>query len=751
MPDETKLLAAIDAYADQSYGSQVDGGELARQRALALDAYAGKNIEPAPEGRSQVVDWTVFETVQWILPSLTRIFAGGDDIVEFDPFGPEDEEAAQQESEYLNFLVTQKNNWFLTCLQFFQDALITKNAYCLVEMEEKLIPETERYEDQSEEQVALLLEEEGVEVVGQEVIYDEENAQPVIDPMSGQPMIDEFGQPMMQPVPRFNIEIKRVTPKSKLKFTVLPPENCRVGEDTPDFTLDDCNYFEYIETTTISDLRKQGYDVEDDISDEPRGDTREETARDDALYTRTTDFDTPDPTMRQVDASHIWIRHDYDEDGIAELQYVYKVGRTILDRYEVSRIPVASIVPFINTHRHVGNSVADLVFDIQRIKTSLLRGGLDSLNLSINPRHAVSDAVNLDDLLVSRPGGVVRLRKGAVPGEGHVLPLTTEFVFPQAQEGLRHMDTVVEGRVGVNRIFQGIDEGQLNDHNRIGQLSTMAAQRVEQIARIFANGIERLFSLAHELIVKSGHQQEAIKLRGEWVNIDPTQWKTGRDMRIVAPFAAGNKDSLVQRLMIIAQIHEKALAGGLPIVQADDAYELAKALASAADLSGDKFFTDPRTVQPPPPPPDYNAMMIEVENKKADTDAQKVQVDAREDELDAEIKKYEADLRAELEKYKTDLNAELQIALAQMKEGTSVNLERVRARIKNAPADVDLDTINNATGAVNALQATIAELQSQINSPREVVRDDNGEVIGANINGEFRPVRRDENGRVIGV
>jgi hypothetical protein len=109
------------------------------------------------------------------------------------------------------------------------------------------------------------------------------------------------------------------------------------------------------------------------------------------------------------------------------------------------------------------------------------------------------------------------------------------------------MDTVTEARVGVNKMFQGIDTNALsstNAHNAIGQLSTMASQRVEQIARIFANGVERLFSIAHELIIKSGHEEETVRLRGEWVAFDPSQWRTGRDMRIVAPFAAGNKDAV---------------------------------------------------------------------------------------------------------------------------------------------------------------------------------------------------------------
>ena len=160
-----RLMNVHDAYNGEAYGSDTDGGELSRQRELSIQAFDGINIEPQPEGRSQVQTFTVFETIQLLLPSLCRIFAGGDDIVEFDPTGPDDEDAAKQESLYLNHLVVKKNNWFLTVLTWIQDALLTKNAYVMASMEEKLITEIEDYEGQSELQVTAILDEEGMEVM----------------------------------------------------------------------------------------------------------------------------------------------------------------------------------------------------------------------------------------------------------------------------------------------------------------------------------------------------------------------------------------------------------------------------------------------------------------------------------------------------------------------------------------------------------------------------------------------------------
>lgn len=756
MPDQSQLLNAIENYSAQSYGSGAsDNGELSRQRSLALDAYAGKMLDVPPEGRSKVNDRSVFETIQWMMPSFMRIFAGGDNVVEFDPVGPEDEEIAEQESDYLNYMVTQRNDWDLTVREWCQDGLTTKNAYCLVDMEEKIVPEIEMYKGQSEEQVTMLLEDD-MEVIGQEQYDDPDDPGIPIHPVTGQPIQDEMqlleamalyeasGQePMMQRRQLFDIEVKRTTPKQQLCFNVLPPEHCKVGRDTPDFTLEDCNYFEYWDPeTTISDVRKMGYDVPDDIEGTEFEWTEEDASRNEPLE-GDIDIDNVDPAMRRVTLRTVWIRHDYDEDGIAELQKVVLVGNVIVDHEPASRIPVACLVPYINTHRHVGTSVADLVFEIQRIKTKLWRSGLDGLELALNPQHAISKKVTVDDMLVSHAGGVKRVKTDAPDVAGHIVALQTQNTFPDAMQGLDHADRVIESRVGVNRMFQGIDSSNLNDHDRVGQLSTMAAQRVEDIARLFGNGFKRLFSLAHEALIKAGSQQEQIKLRGEWQAVDPTQWRTGRDMRVVAPFAAGNKDALLQRLLIVGNIHEKALAGGLRIVDEQDAYNLALEIGKAADLPATKFFTDPSTIPPPEPPPDYQGMQLEIANKEVDNRAAN-------DEMDAVNKRLEIESDERVKVYQIDKTAETQLTVAAMKGQQSGELEQLRANLKNEPIELGNDAIkanNEMISAMNTMVAdsirqvtdALAELRDEAAAPVKIVKK-NGNIVGKEVNGKFVPL-----------
>ncbi len=304
-------------------------------------------------------------------------FRGRRNIVEFDPTGPDDEDVAQQESIVLNHMVTQRGEWDVIARQWCQDACITKNAYCLAFMDKSIQVEKEVYEGQTEEQLALLLQDD-LEIIGHEQREDPDNPQPVIDPLTGQPAIDELGQPLMQPGVLYDVEVKHTKEKQKLQFRVLPPERCKVGQDTPDFTLRHANFFEYWDLETVSDLRKMGFEIDEDISDDVYTDTQEDISRDEQ-YQSDMDIETTDPSMRRVKVRTIWIRFDYDEDGFAELQKVVLVGQNVLDRQEVNRIPVACIVPFMNTHRHIGASIADLVFDIQRINAALLTGWMDSL------------------------------------------------------------------------------------------------------------------------------------------------------------------------------------------------------------------------------------------------------------------------------------------------------------------------------------------------------------------------------------
>lgn len=754
MPDIQGLLQAIDAAEARSYGGDKDA-TLSTERALSIDFFLGNNVEPAPEGQSQVVDRTVFETIQGLLPSLARIFAGGDNVVEFEPLGPDDEQAAEQESDYLNYVVTQKNDWFGTFTTWAQDALLSKNGYCMAFMDETITPETETYENQSEEQIAMLLSDGESQIVAHEEYPDPDGEPAPLTDEMGNYIVNDAGMVVMAPPMLHNVQIRRVRKNRKLCLKVLPPERCQVSERTPDHTLRDCPYFEYWDWVTISDVRRMGYDIPDDIASDDEADEIEDEARD--RYTeRLGDRESfGDAATRRIRFRVIWVQHDYDEDGIAELQMVYRVGSEILFRQEVSRIHVACLVPHILTHRHIGISEVDITGDLQREKTAIKRRAMDNLHQSQNMRMYINaDKVNLEDAMVNAPGAIIRNREGqdAVYGQD-IAPIMPQFLFPEALQGLDYLETVTERRTGLNRNFTGVNEEALRGTaTAVNQLSTMSAQRVEHMARLMATGVKELFSICHELILKHGHQAETVRLRGQWVSVDPRTWKTGRDMKIAVGFGAGNKDAVAARLGTILAWQEKALTAGLRVVSEQNVYETLNELVKVSDFNSTKFFTDPATLPPPaPPPPD--PLLVNAQADRESTErvkAAELDEKARETDINAKVKMYEIEKRQETE-----------LLLERIRSGEKIELEKVKADLSAAPPKLErelragqqmiAEMAQKLANQLEEVDKTIKALKPAVEGPREIVKDKSGKIIGVMVNGVLRKAKRNSNGDLTGV
>src|SRR5512145_2838890 len=174
--DQDKLLAAIDTHSTNAYGGEQDAA-LAQHRASLIEAFLGCNTNPAPEGRSQIVDRSVFESVMSALPSLVRIFAGSDEVVKFIPVGPEDEGAAEQTTAYVSWLVTQQNPWEQICSDAILDALTLPNAYIMAYWDESERVDREAYEGQTDQQLAILVNDESVSVLEHSQQPDQEQDQ----------------------------------------------------------------------------------------------------------------------------------------------------------------------------------------------------------------------------------------------------------------------------------------------------------------------------------------------------------------------------------------------------------------------------------------------------------------------------------------------------------------------------------------------------------------------------------------------
>ena len=794
--DKEALQKAIDAGREASYSTD-HNSDLGARRKEVIEAYLGYNQNPAPEGRSQIVDRTIYQTIHTILPSLVRIFASSSETVcKFLPVGPEDEAAAEQTTHVINHVVTEQNQWEQLFSDWCHEGLISPNSYALAYWDKSENVTRERYEGQSEDQLAALLADKSLTVLEHSEYPDKQtnadNAaayqQALMQYQQALPqwqqaalMAQQQGQqPPPQPQPPqpprpvtlHDVVVEKRETEGKVCIKVLPPEHCFVSIDTPDWTLKECPYFEWVQEVTVGSLRAQGLDVPDDISDdEDYGDTDEDYARDRFAET---DIETGEGALRKVWARSIWVDADIEGDGLIRKYYVIAVGKTILYAEPVSRIPVASLVSQSLPHRHPGYSVAESILDIQHTKTAIKRGGLDNLYLANSGRTAVSDKVVMSDVLDSRPGGVIRFTDGALPGEGHIMPIQHPFAFDSIVGSLEYFDQEGQNRTGASRYFAGTDAGAINKTAAgTAMLQNSAAHRVEHIARMIAPAVEYLFSVVHELISKHQNKQLSLRLNGEWVAVDPQAWRTKRDVRISVGVGAGNKESMLLQLgnMYAAQLQLLPMGVARP----EHIHATVTEMAKLAGFSHpEKFWAKVPEIQNMPQPPDPEQTkaqaQMQMEQFKAQQEAAKFQeqqqAERQKFQAQAMLEQQKLQMQAELDKHREELDARQKTLEAEQKaalelQKAQLEREKEEARLAFERYKVELDAAVKLQIAgmsqqqpdtrIDEVIAAVQQLAQQINSPAEIVRGPDGKAIGVKRGDVVRTITRGPDGRAIGI
>jgi hypothetical protein len=680
MPDKQALLTAINKAEQNAYGSD-NNGELSTIRARSIEDYLGEPYGDEVEGQSQVVSRDVFDTIESIKPSLARIFTGGERVCKFEPVGPEDQEQSEQETDYINHVIQEKNDWFRIFYEWSADALLTKNAYALAYFDKSKDVESEKYYGLSEDEFAMLLQDPEVELTAHSE-YPDLSAQ--IPQMGGVPM-----QPIAAGVEQMgamlhDVEIKRTKHKGQVKICVLPPERTKIDEDAPSFSVKGANYFEYWDFKTVSEIREMGLEFDTEglkSATETGRDTPEDEARDGLGESR--GDDAVDPSMAKQKVRMVWIRHDYNQDGLAELLFCIVVGSQILHHEECNNIPVASIVPTPLPHRHIGLSIRDAVTDLQRINTVLWRQTLNNMYLANNGRYGVSSKVNLDDMLVSRAGGLVRV--DGIPSQ-EIFPFQHPFIAQHSIGVMDRVDQMRENRTGTNRYFTGSDQNSLNKTaSGIAQLSSAASQRVEMIARVIAEGVKELFQIVHELTIKhaDASRQEKVRIREQWIAVDPSTWKRRSDLKISVGLGTGNKEVTGSNLMQILAMQERGLMIG--VTKPKKMYHALTELTKNYGFPNpDAFWEDPGDgPMPQPPNPQMEKVKADAQAKQmemqqdAQLDQQKMardmQMEAFKAQIQAQLDEAEARRGAEFEKWKAMLDAQTKVLVAQISAKATVD------------------------------------------------------------------------------
>ena len=484
----SELASHLSAEVEQATGHM--NSELSSQREDSMKYYLGEKFGNEIDGRSEIVTTDVRDTVEYIMPSLMRIFTTHNNVAEFEPQGPEDVEMAQQATDYCNYVFNKQNNGFKVLYDAFKDALISKTGIIKHYWEEKTEVTTENYANLTEIEYQSILANDDLEVL-QHTENLEQEAQ-----------LDENGTMVSPKITTHDCKIKRTKTSGQVKVVAVPPEEFLISRRAVD--IESAQFICHRVKKTISDLILEGYDAKA-VEDLPTYSQTQAEWNQERLARFSYDDDSIPPDEGTGPSRQVWIEEcythiDYDGDGVAELRKITKGGNVILENIEIDYIPFSSICPLPIPHKFYGMSVADTVKDIQLIKSTIVRNILDNMYLTNNARYAVlAGQVELDDLLTSRPGGIVRMR-----APNAVTPLPSPQITGDAFNMVKYLDQVREERSGVSKMTQGLNPDVLTSHVTSGAISAAtesAMQRIELIARMFAEtGIKDVFRFIYQLL-----------------------------------------------------------------------------------------------------------------------------------------------------------------------------------------------------------------------------------------------------------
>lgn len=636
---------------------------LSRDRINALKYYRGDKFGNETEGSSQVVSRDVAEVVDTLLPSLMRVFASGDRAVIFEPVGQEDQEIAEQATDYANHIWNSDNPGFQIFHTWFKDALVQRNGVVKVWWEKKARSAVLRYQGLTDEQLAALTEgDDQIEVLEQ----NDTQAESDLDPATGAPTV----------IVLHDVTLRRTWQDGRVCVRNVPPEEFVIDLTNPNLD-EDTTFCAHRFRKTISELIGEGYDKKlvdqiprsegDDLSTNEEATERQQPEMVDA---ETSLSDTLDQSMREVWVSECYLKIDTDKDGRAELRKITVAGDEadiILDNEEVDDNCFAAICPYPMPHKFYGESLADKTRDIQELKSAIWRQSLDNLYLTNTPQKVVVmsqlDKGGMDDLLTPRIGGFIRAKSADA-----VTPIQPQVVYQHGLKSLEYVDTVREARTGITKYNQGLDADTLNKTARgINAIMGAAHMREELIARIFAEtGVTRAFKLVLKNVIKYQERKRVIRMRNKWVEIDPKYWNADMDVSVSVGLGTGNKDQQLAHLSQLLAIQKEIIVGqgGMtgPLVNGKNLYNTLAKYIQAADLKNvEPYFTDPETAPPAEPKPDPKMaeaqQKAEIESAKA---AHAAKLAAQKQEHDLALAQQKTAAEIELSRAKADAEIALQ-------------------------------------------------------------------------------------------
>lgn len=683
--EELKALLSNEIRSANTY----DDTELSGKRARALEYFQGVMSDtPSMPGRSSVVSKDVADTIGWMLPGIIRVFTASDQMAIFEPARPSDEEFAKQATDYCNFVFMKDNQGYRTLWDATHDSLLLGNGIVKHWWDDKEECEYTEHTGLTEEQLAILADEQDVEIVAQKKGAPQRVAVP-----------DQMGNLVPIDLPTYDVKIKRVTMSGRLRVECIEAEDFLLDREAT--TIEDARFCAHRDHVSRSDLIEMGFKrelVESLPVDRFSNMQEEKLAREDDARVYFNQVGHESTLL--VELYECYVKVDVDGDGIAETVRAYYAGSSgageLLD-WEVweDDVPFSDIPCEPVPHRWDARSVADDVSDIQRVKTVLTRQMLDNLYWVNNPmtESEENSVVNPDMLVSPKFGGIVWKKKGSPP----VVPLAVPFIGDKALLGLQHFDNVREMRTGVSRSTMALDPEALQNQTATANQNQKdsAYSQIELIARNQAElGWRRVFKQILKLIVKHQDRPRVIRLRDEWVEMDPRSWNAGMDVQINVGLGTGSRDRdmamLNTMLGVQVMITDRFAQSGFASQALDMVPKIVLTATKLAESAGVK---NPEQYYPQIRPEELEQMKQQAAqppvDPKIELEKQKLQVDAQMKQADMQMRGQELQANAQIDAQSDMRKAEIERMQAEADIAT--NDRKMQAEMMMAERKFELE------------------------------------------------------------
>ncbi|WP_457660045.1 portal protein [Sinorhizobium medicae] len=614
--------------------------ELSVDRIKAMEYYDGiMKDTPADPNRSKVVSRDVRSAIKKVLPSVIRTILGNDKVVEYQPVNEGDEAAAEQATDYVNFVVFPESDGYDAVQDAAHDALKLRNGIIRWWYDKKRKVQVSKHTGLEEQALVQLVADDDVEVLEQEA-YEEQ-----IDTPQGP-----------QPVKLYNVKIRRVSEYGCTKLAAVPLEEFLIHPDA--ISINDSPITGMKTRLRRSDLVEMGYDREkvdtfpasgSDIDEEEEEFTRRRDAFD--------ENDSIVKALQEVDYYELYVKIDADDDGIAELRRMVFAGGlaevNLLDDEEWDEVPFADLITERRPHQREGNSVTDDMAEIQRVKTVLMRQTLDNLYWQNNQQPIVQEGTisNPEAVLNPKFGQPIRVNQG-IDVRGAIGYNTVPFVAEQSFGMLSYLDQEATDRTGISDASSGMAPDALQNMTAKASAMIEAAGvgQTELMVRTFAQGLKRVFQGLLRLVIKHQDKPRTVRLRNQWVTFDPRQWNADMDVTVNTGLGAGTRERDMMMMQVVGQQQEKLLAAYGPVnnpyVSAENIWNSVSRGVEAAGLrTPDLYFTKPT--------PEQIKQLEQAQANKPDPEMEKVKIKAQADQqkaqLDAQLQREKMQQEAQLE------------------------------------------------------------------------------------------------------